>query len=273
MAEYSVHAIVTKPPYKENYQEWCEQWGKGALDSLKPGGHMLAIAPKEYYRLFTGVEESGFEIRDSIMWFRRGNIIPITLARKPLEKDTIADQVLETGTGALNIDECRIGTKSEVRKPGSNGNQGFDGDERVYGDGDEMRGSDWGPNDGRHPANIVLDDVSAKMLDEQSGDLESGEFRPAGTSERDSEMFDPDSGWNQHSMDPNDQKAPENYGDSGGASRFFYNSYNYENLVEWLVTLSSAKGQTVLDPFAEEDTIPEVARSIERNAIGMNWNE
>jgi hypothetical protein len=35
---------------------------------------------------------------------------PICLARKPLSEKSIAANVLKWGTGALNIDGCRIGT-------------------------------------------------------------------------------------------------------------------------------------------------------------------
>ena len=34
---------------------------------------------------------------------------PIVMARKPLGKKSVADNVLEYGTGAINIDACRIG--------------------------------------------------------------------------------------------------------------------------------------------------------------------
>lgn len=82
MEPESVHAIVTDPPYglafmgnswddfePKEYQEWCEEWATEALRVLKPGGHMLAFSgSRTFHRLFVGVEDAGFEVRDSIMW-------------------------------------------------------------------------------------------------------------------------------------------------------------------------------------------------------------
>src|SRR5699024_3583351 len=59
---------------------------------------------------------------------------PIVLARKPLAEKTVARNVLTHGTGAINIDGCRIGSVS-----------------------------------GRWPANVLLDQHAAAWVDEQSG--------------------------------------------------------------------------------------------------------
>lgn len=51
------------------YQSWCEAWATEALRVLKPGGHLLAFGgTRTYHRLAAGIEDAGFEIRDSIMW-------------------------------------------------------------------------------------------------------------------------------------------------------------------------------------------------------------
>ena len=36
---------------------------------------------------------------------------PIVLARKPISEKSIRDNVVKHGTGAINIDECRIGNE------------------------------------------------------------------------------------------------------------------------------------------------------------------
>ena len=41
---------------------------------------------------------------------------PIVMARKPLSEKTIVDNVLEWGTGGINIDESRIGLDEEIDK-------------------------------------------------------------------------------------------------------------------------------------------------------------
>ena len=51
------------------FQEWCELWAKECFRVLKPGGHMLSFsAPRTYHRMATAFEDSGFQIRDQIMW-------------------------------------------------------------------------------------------------------------------------------------------------------------------------------------------------------------
>ncbi len=51
------------------YQEFCEVWSKEAIRILKPGGFMLvSCSTRMYHRLVCGIEDAGFEIRDTIMW-------------------------------------------------------------------------------------------------------------------------------------------------------------------------------------------------------------
>lgn len=50
-------------------QEWHERWAAEALRVLKPGGHLLAFGgTRTYHRLASGLEDAGFEIRDSLHW-------------------------------------------------------------------------------------------------------------------------------------------------------------------------------------------------------------
>lgn len=41
---------------------------------------------------------------------------PMVLARKPLSEKTVAENVLKWGTGAINIDECRVGDNGGTKK-------------------------------------------------------------------------------------------------------------------------------------------------------------
>jgi len=51
------------------YQEWCENWSKELFRVLKPGGYFLSFcATRMYHRMTCGIEDAGFEIRDTIMW-------------------------------------------------------------------------------------------------------------------------------------------------------------------------------------------------------------
>lgn len=83
----SVHAIVTDPPYAEGdydgmmgeewdsfdgpkeFQEWCHKWAEQCKRVLKPGGHLIAFGSNDgHHRMFCGVEDAGFEIRDTLTW-------------------------------------------------------------------------------------------------------------------------------------------------------------------------------------------------------------
>src|SRR5690606_15640348 len=53
---------------------------------------------------------------------------PIILARKPLEKGlTLTQNVLKWGTGALNIDACRVDLDGEPKQAGAGSVAGFNG--------------------------------------------------------------------------------------------------------------------------------------------------
>lgn len=80
MAEASVDAIVTDPPYEISFmnREWDRKgvafdpdtW-REAYRMLKPGGHLLAFGgARTYHRLACAIEDAGFEVRDQIMWLQ-----------------------------------------------------------------------------------------------------------------------------------------------------------------------------------------------------------
>lgn len=99
---------------------------------------------------------------------------PIVLARKPLS-GTVAANVLRHGTGALNIDGTRIEAPAGDRE-----SYGLDGDEPagIGYHGLEGRTAYERPVAGRWPANVVLDEEAAAMLDEQSGESRSRVGKP-----------------------------------------------------------------------------------------------
>ena len=78
MADNSVDAIVTDPPYELGFmgKSWDSTgvaydvavWQE-CLRVLKPGGHLLAFGgSRTYHRLVVAIEDAGFQIRDQIMW-------------------------------------------------------------------------------------------------------------------------------------------------------------------------------------------------------------
>lgn len=84
---------------------------------------------------------------------------PVTLARKPLA-GTVAANVLEHGTGALNIDGCRIGTSDKLPSAGGAREMG----NQVYGKGLGVSSGRSAELGGRWPANVVLDEWTEPVL-------------------------------------------------------------------------------------------------------------
>lgn len=133
---------------------------------------------------------------------------PITVARKPLE-GTVAENVLEHGTGALNIDGCRVPIDAEAD---ASQLRTMQRSQREPGDG-------WGMSttsgdtpqvvrpDGRWPANLIHD-----------GSEEVVVCFPVTTSGKDKNPAKASSsGFTRHGT----RSEEVNYGDTGSAARFF----------------------------------------------------
>lgn len=159
---------------------------------------------------------------------------PIVLARKPLEKGlSIAENVLKWGTGAINIDGCRVGNEVRTMPIFSNDNKV---DTTTFNLNSNIQHHREETTQGRFPANIILshhpdceckglkkideenneevwechEDCPIKIMDEQSG-LVGGDKRTSKSTY--------DKGiWGN--AKPIESKAL--YNDTGGSSRFFY---------------------------------------------------
>jgi site-specific DNA-methyltransferase (adenine-specific) len=222
-----IDSCVTDPPYGLSFmgKRWdydvpsVDIWTQ-VHDVLKPGSHLLSFfGSRTYHRGTIPIEDSGFEIRDQLMWLygsgfpkslnigkavdklqgnerevvgkrkahdiRGGAMMeatvselkkeksqidieitkgnsewegwgtalkpahePIVMARKPLA-GTVAQTVLDHGTGGINIDDCRVG--SEVRTNSGMSSLGV------------MHDDNWQPKKiettaiGRYPANVMHD--------------------------------------------------------------------------------------------------------------------
>jgi site-specific DNA-methyltransferase (adenine-specific) len=139
---------------------------------------------------------------------------PITLARKPFI-GTVAANVLEHGTGGLNIDGCRVETNPEVDDPRLGGKGDWSSDKmakNVYEGG--YAGDRVGSSPlGRFPANFIHD-----------GSDEAVELFPESNSARIGNPHNPHRGVNHNatSYGQGDGKETNDYRDSGSAARFFY---------------------------------------------------
>jgi site-specific DNA-methyltransferase (adenine-specific) len=137
---------------------------------------------------------------------------PIVVARKPLE-GTVAENVLKHGTGAINIDGCRVSFVSdEDRHESTAKNQhedfGTKPTNTVYGDYSMVQPSNYNPP-GRWPANFIHDG-SGEVL-ELFPNVKSGvavRHRSGGKT------------FGGENKKPVMQDM--SYADSGSAARFFY---------------------------------------------------
>jgi DNA modification methylase len=171
---------------------WLESIMTEAFRTLKPGAHILVWAiPRTSHWTATAIENAEFEIRDVVTHifgsgFPKSHNIgkkikefegwgtalkPASehwiLARKPLSEKTIAANVLEHGTGGINIDTSRIGT--DVRTYDLKGGENLNklsrenaGDSKdakgcgAYGTGAKQVSIGKATVQGRFPANLVL---------------------------------------------------------------------------------------------------------------------
>jgi DNA modification methylase len=134
---------------------------------------------------------------------------PIVVARKPLI-GTVAENVLTHGTGGLNIDASRIGYTSEYDKKHQEDIRKGSG--TFFGGNGEAK-SEQVSMQGRWPANLILDEYTAELLDEQSGKVRSNHNKT-----------NDNSGFGDSYVGGSLTRPVSGpmYSDSGGASRFFY---------------------------------------------------
>lgn len=257
MPSGSVDAIISDPPAaisfmghkwdsnkggKAEWIGWMQQVMTQCLRVLKPGAHAVIWAlPRTSHWTATAIEDAGFEIRDVIMHLF-GTGFPKShnlkgdfkgwgtalkpacehwiLARKPLE-GTVADNMMKYGTGAINIDGCRIGTGKRVPKTFSKTKN------VVYGKGlggtfQSLEQSGHDANVGRWPANLTLDEESSVLSSVYYGDI-SRFFYTA--------------------------KASKSDRTSHGQVENSHPTVKSTALMRWLAKLVTPPQGTILDPF------------------------
>ena len=274
-----------------------------ALKLLKPGGHLLAFsASRNYHRMAVAIEDAGFEIRDQMMWlygsgFPKSMNVgdgwgtalkpahePIVMARKSLSEKSVKENVLKHGTGAINIDGCRVegndakypdtnpdfrdqGKKSKeaigidklsfgqvsgaerkkvVRKSRSEDGVWTDGNSGMKAEGTQYADAD--PR-GRFPANVMHDGSDVIVNEFPEGAKGSTTPRNRGTVG----MFGM----------PND--ATPEYADEGSAARFFYcpktsKSERHSNLDDHETSVGANGNKWTDQDYRKGDTKPTTER-------------
>ncbi len=282
----SVHGRFSRsgPEYGRRDRQHFIDWLAGILTecrrAMKPGayGWVWAI-PRTAHWTATACEDAGFAVRDVLVHVF-GTGFPKS---RSLLKPAAEHWILIKAPGELRelrIEENRIGTSNSVpaslsKIPGT-----------VYGGGKGIPKAEGGeqqgvgghdPNSGRWPANFALshsddcadtcpDDCAVRMLDGQS----EGKMHNAGAARDGGTATVADTYVASGYMLPSNRNMCR-LGDSGGASRFFYQAkpstrerrqgltdgtrnthttVKSISLMRHLVSLVAAPGATILDPFA-----------------------
>lgn len=313
------------------FQVWFQSCAVEILRVAKPGAYLLAFGgTRMFHRLVCGVEDAGFEIRDTVMWVygsgfpkshdvskaidkaygverevvgqrtdgKRSNsgsgcyqmndgvdtsmqqvfnatapatadaikwqgwgsalkpaLEPIVMARKPLI-GTVAQNVLEYGTGGINIDECRVGVDGGCKH--EEGTGGYDAG-TVNALGGHL-------NSARRTARAGLGRWPANLIHDGSAEAIAGFPETGPSSGADRERIPTTSSGNALNLNKEGAVFANGvgYDDNGGsAARYFYtpkasgtdrdnNSHPTVKPVDlmcYLVRLVTAKDHVVLDPF------------------------
>jgi DNA modification methylase len=173
---------------------------------------------------------------------------PIIVVRKPLE-GTVCDNVEKYGTGAINVNGCRIGD-DEIRSSGEVSNAWREAEGRT-----DRQAPNPSVNTGRFPANIVTTEpdafwskycnVTPQELSKKASKRDrNSDWRgeEIALPERESKKFD--GGRFTRNGDGSPRKQ------NGGILRNTHPTVKPVDLMAWLVRLVTPPGGTVLDPFA-----------------------
>ena len=191
---------------------------------------------------------------------------PIVMAKKPF-KGTVANNVLEHGTGGINIHECRVGDKGGTKdKPTGDGirsNQVFG----VYGSCKTVE-----LDQGRFPANVMHD--GSDSVQDLFGD-KSRYFYCAKASKQDrDEGLDEFENKITQGMRSNAGPALVGDNESGRTNRKNnHPTVKPTELMRYLCRLITPKGGVVLDPFMGSGSTGKAAVAEGFSFVGIEMNE
>ena len=202
----------------------------------------------------------------------------ITMARKPLI-GTVAANVMQYGTGGINVDGCRVGVGESI--PGGGGlkggansrHEGWQRESHATGVATEPH------TQGRWPANLIHDgsDEVLALFPESVSRTSAAVNRSNGVLKHGGENARPSHGTTERVT------SNEGFDDAGSAARFFYTAKADSSerrqskhptvkpldLIRYLVRMVTPEGGVVLDPFLGSGTLCEAARAEHCLSIGI----
>jgi site-specific DNA-methyltransferase (adenine-specific) len=295
MADNSIDFIVTDPPYGLNFmnKKWDDKvpnidiWSE-TLRICKPGSMLAAFGgSRTHHHLMIALERAGWEIRDVVFWLHGqgfpkshnhfglegyGTALkpayePIIIAMKPLD-GTYAKNAEKWGVAGINIDSSRISTNENITNHSRSSESSIS--KGIYGDsqGQETHKTE-GQKLGRWPSNLVLDEESAEMLDQQSGNNASRFLYcpKASPSERNKGLEGlPIKETHRYGSGIGEGKHPE----LPSKGQNTHPTVKPISLMKYIIKLLAPPGNpTLLDPFAGSGTTILSAKELGINAIGI----
>lgn len=221
-------------------------------------------------------QETAPATADAELWKGWGTALkpawePIIVAMKPTE-GTFAENAIAHGVAGINIEASRIPANGD----NLDGGRTFLAWRKKEGRTDVPEFNKRELPSGRWPANVLLDEAAAEILDEQSGECKSG----AAVSGNEPSQ----TGVNAYGVYGRVAFTPHN--DSGGASRFFYTAkasrsdrghgndhptVKPTDLIKYLCKLTDTPTHgEILDPFGGSMTTLVAAQEYGRPAVAID---
>jgi hypothetical protein len=267
-----VDSLVTDPPAAISFMgakfdtfkgrgafvDWLTPRLAECLRVCRPGAVGLVWAlPRTSHWTALAIEDAGWIVEDRIAHLFGTGFPKYKTKLKPACEDWWLCR--KSGPLWLGVEECRVGWEGEPPKIGT---PAWGGPQKKLsavpgGDGETVTRLPPHPA-GRWPANLVLDEEAARLLDEQAGELRPrGNKGPSRTAAQPVSCYNPC--WPER-----DCGDRFNYDNGGGPSRFYYCAKASKKdrgpgnkhptvkstaLMSWLVRLACPGGGLVLDPF------------------------
>lgn len=203
-------------------------------------------------KTYTKLTRTGESTAEAKQWDGWGTALkpaiePVILARKPIV-GTVAKNVLEHGTGAINIDASRVATDDDLNGGGYSGGT----PKTMFSGLGRLQSGEFVQPSGRWPANVLLDEHAAVAMDEQSG------------ASRFFHVF-------KYQAKASKKERPVVELEDGTSVQ--HPTVKPLALMEWLCALLTPPGGVVLDPFAGSGSTLQAARDAGFRAIGVEREE